>query len=173
MGGQQLPPYGQFGTPQANWAPTAAPRGDLADWGQRALGWLIDWVIVAVPIIILYIFSAVAGTIVFSLIGWLWGLGFGIWFGIQLGQSGSTPGMRVIGLKCVNMKTGQVLGAGMGVVRALLHAVASALCFVPYVVDMLFPLWDPQRQTLADKIVGTVVVRVPSEGFSLVPKSIA
>jgi len=79
--------------------------------------------------------------------------------------------MRVVGLKCVNMKTGQPLGAGMGVLRWLCHVVADVLCVVPYIVDMLFPLWDAQKQTLADKIVGSVVITVPKQPFSLVPPS--
>jgi uncharacterized RDD family membrane protein YckC len=31
---------------------------------------------------------------------------------------------------------------------------------VPWIVDMLFPIWDPMNQTLHDKVSGTVVVRV-------------
>jgi uncharacterized RDD family membrane protein YckC len=77
--------------------------------------------------------------------------------------------MRVAGLKCVKADTGQLLGGGMGFVRALLHWIAAVLCFVPYIVDMLFPLWDAKRQTLADKIISTVVIKVPPTGFSLTP----
>jgi uncharacterized RDD family membrane protein YckC len=123
-----------------------------------------------VPWLILYILTLAAGTIIFQLLGSLWGLVVGIFFAVQLGQSGSTPGMRMAGLKCVNKSTGQVLGGGMGFVRALVHWVLAILCFVPFVVDMLFPLWDAQKQTLADKVLGTVVVTVPKEGFSITPK---
>jgi hypothetical protein len=42
---------------------------------------------------------------------------------------------------------------------------------VPFIIDMLFPLWDSQRQTLADKIMGTVVLKVPPGRFSLTPKT--
>jgi uncharacterized RDD family membrane protein YckC len=42
----------------------------------------------------------------------------------------------------------------MAFVRDIAHIVDSVICFVGY----LFPLWDSKRQTLADKIVGTVVV---------------
>jgi uncharacterized RDD family membrane protein YckC len=43
----------------------------------------------------------------------------------------------------------------MGVVRTIAHIVDSIICYIGW----LFPLWDPKRQTLADKIVKTVVVR--------------
>jgi hypothetical protein len=78
----------------------------------------------------------------------------------------------MVGLKCVKKDTGELLGGGMGFVRALVHWVASALCLIPFVIDMLFPLWDAQKQTLADKIIGTVVLKVPAEGFSITPKSV-
>ena len=170
-GGQQLPPYGQFGSPQANWAPTVFPTGELALWPQRALGWVVDWAIGVVPYIILYILSAATGTIFFSLIGALWALVVAIFLAIQVGQYGSTPGMRLAGLKCVKASTGQTIGGGLGFVRGLIHAVASWLCLVPFIIDMLFPLWDAQRQTLADKIMGTVVLKVPPEGFSITPRT--
>jgi hypothetical protein len=33
------------------------------------------------------------------------------------------------------------------------------LFVVPWVIDMLWPLWDPRNQTLHDKVVNSVVVR--------------
>jgi uncharacterized RDD family membrane protein YckC len=33
-----------------------------------------------------------------------------------------------------------------------------------WLLDMLFPLWDSKKQTLHDKIVGTVVIRVRPTG---------
>ncbi len=126
-----------------------------------------------VPYIVLYIFTVATGSVFFALIGGLWALVVSIWLAIQLGQYGSTPGMRLAGLKCVKEGTGQTLGAGLGFVRGLIHVVASWLCLVPFIVDMLFPLWDVKRQTLADKIMGTVVLKVPVQGFSLTPKTTA
>lgn len=170
-GGQQLPPYGQFGSPQANWSPTPPPQGELALWPQRALGWVVDWAIGAVPDIVLFILGRATGTAFFTVLGGLWALVITVWFAIQLGQYGSTPGMRIAGLKCVKVGTGQTIGGGLGFVRALIHVVAAWLCFVPFIIDMLFPLWDSQRQTLADKIMGTVVLKVPPASFSLTPKN--
>ncbi len=41
-----------------------------------------------------------------------------------------------------------------------LLALTTILLGVVWLVDMLFPLWDKKRQTLHDKIVQTVVLRV-------------
>ncbi len=83
----------------------------------------------------------------------------------QVGETGQSPGMRVVGLKCVQNQTGQVLGFGMGVVRGLANIINSIICYIGW----LFPLWDNQRQTVADKIMSTYVVTVPKQPFSLLP----
>ncbi|MGD0810720.1 MAG: RDD family protein [Acidimicrobiales bacterium] len=175
--GGQPPPYGApqfgapaYGAPQGNYmAPPNIP-GPLAEWPQRAIGWLIDFVFFLVPWIVLWVLTIAAGTILFELLGDLYSLALGIFLAYQLGVSGSTPGMRIAGLKCVKAD-GQVLGGGMGVVRAICHWVASILCFIPFVVDMLFPLWDSQKQTLADKVMKSYVIVVPKQGFSITPPS--
>lgn len=168
--GQGLPSYGQFGGPQANWGSSPAVPGELASWGQRALGWLVDALIVAVPTIVLYAIGDAGKVSGLAVVGVLYGVVMGIWFSVQVGRYGGSPGMRMIGLRCVHKNTGQPVGGGMGFVRGLLHGVAWAVCGVLYIVDMLWPLWDGLRQTLADKIVSTVVIKVPPEPFSLVPR---
>ena len=168
--GQSLPSYSQYGGQQSNWSSGPSVPGELASWGQRALGWLVDAAIVVLPTVVLYAVGAagkVSGLAVIAIIYWVV---MGIWFSVQVGQFGASPGMRMVGLRCVHKNTGQPVGGGMGFVRGLLHAVAWAVCGILYIVDMLWPLWDSLRQTLADKIVSTVVIRVPSEPFSLVPR---
>lgn len=168
--GQSLPSYGDFGGPQPNWANAPALPGELASWGQRALGWIVDALVVAVPTILLYV-AGVAGKVSgLALLGILYGVVMAIWFSVQVGQYGASPGMRMVGLRCVHKSTGQPVGGGMGFLRGLLHGVAWAICGILFIVDMLWPLWDSLRQTLADKIVKTVVIRVPSEPFSFLPR---
>jgi uncharacterized RDD family membrane protein YckC len=112
--------------------------------------------------------SSALGLIV-DLIGYVALLGWQIWLAVQLGTTGATPGMRMIGLRCVGRDTGQPIGAGLGVVRWLAHIVDNIICYIGW----LFPLWDAQRQTLADKIMSTVVVDAPKQAFSLTPPTTA
>ena len=35
----------------------------------------------------------------------------------------------------------------------------AVLFVIPWIIDMLWPLWDDRNQTLHDKVVGTVVLR--------------
>ena len=132
--------------------------------GPRALGWLIDWAITLIALVPFYVLGFVLSNAFIDL-GALVALGIWVWFAIQVGQGGQSPGMRSIGLKCLGQQTGQTIGGGLGVVRAIAHIVDSIICYIGW----LFPLWDKSRQTLADKIMTTVVIRVPSQPFSLTP----
>ena len=71
------------------------------------------------------------------------------------GSTGRTVGKKAVGIRLVGTRTGRPIGALASFVRSLAHAVDMVLCGLGY----LWPLWDSKRQTLADKIMGTVVVR--------------
>jgi uncharacterized RDD family membrane protein YckC len=136
----------------------------LADWGPRALGLLIDWGVSLIVLVPLFVLGAAVNSL-FTVLADLATLAVAIFLAVQVGQTGQSPGMRTIGLRCINQSTGQPIGPGLGVVRAIAHIVDSLICYIGW----LFPLWDRSRQTLADKIMSTVVVRVPSQPFSLMP----
>jgi len=50
----------------------------------------------------------------------------------------------------------------LGYVRAFIRALAPLmwLLIIPGLLDVLWPLWDSKHQTLHDKLVGSVVVRI-------------
>ncbi len=75
------------------------------------------------------------------------------------GRTGYTIGKGVMGIKLIGEQTGQPIGAGMAFLRQLLHFVDSLPCYLGY----LWPLWDPKRQTFADKILSTVVIEQPKD----------
>ena len=144
--------------------------GPLADWATRALGILIDFVLVIaiyvigfIVTIILSIVSSALGSL-FSLVWWLVEIGIWLYLGYLVGLRGYSPGMAIVGIKCVSEETGEIIGGGQGVIRSIAHIVDSLICYVGW----LFPLWDAKRQTLADKIVKTVVLSdQPKQAFSI------
>jgi uncharacterized RDD family membrane protein YckC len=139
------------------------------------VGWLVDWGIGIGIYLALLIIGVIFGTIshglfvLFETLGGLSALGWAVWLAVQIGQTGQSPGMRLTGLKALRKDSGAPLNAGMGVLRWLVHIVLWILCFIPAIADYLWPLWDHERQTLADKAVGSVVIVVPKQGFSLQP----
>ena len=55
---------------------------------------------------------------------------------------------------------GEADAAPIGPGRSFLRQVAHILDALPCYLGYLWPLWDSKRQTFADKIMTTVVVRV-------------
>ena len=80
---------------------------------------------------------------------------FHIWnFGYRQGTTGSGIGKSAMKFRVVSEKAWRPIGFGLSVVRQLVHTVDGAICYLGY----LFPLWDAKRQTIADKIMGTVCI---------------
>jgi len=154
---------------------SGAKRAWLATYGQRLGGWLLDFVLTAfVSALLVSAFGLVHKTTIVGMgssgvthtTSWHTTPG-GIalaaaimlaYGGVLIGVWGQTLGMRLTKIKAVNATTGEPAGLGRAFGRAAIELVFYALLLVPWVLDMLWPLWDKQNQTLHDKIAGTVVV---------------
>jgi uncharacterized RDD family membrane protein YckC len=173
--GKWYPPEQAPGGAATAGAPSAAgvgmsQWGALADWPTRALGILIDFALVVavyvIGFILTIIFSIISSTLgsLFSLVWWLVEVGIWLYLGYLVGLRGYSPGMAIVGIKCVSEETGELIGGGQGVIRSIAHIVDNIICYVGW----LFPLWDAKRQTLADKIMKTVVLSdQPKQAFSI------
>jgi uncharacterized RDD family membrane protein YckC len=83
-------------------------------------------------------------------------LAYTIWnFGIRQGRTGQSIGKGVLGIRLLRDRDGSTLGAGLSFGRYILHILDAIPCGLGY----LWPLWDAKRQTFADKIVSSVVVK--------------
>jgi uncharacterized RDD family membrane protein YckC len=86
-------------------------------------------------------------------------LAYVIWnSGLRQGKTGSSIGKAIMKFKVVGEGTEQPIGFGMSLVRELIYLVAYFVCGIAWLVAVLFPLWDPQRQTLVDKVIKTVAL---------------
>jgi len=127
--------------------PSASP---YANWGQRVLAYLIDIAPIVIIDVVFYRISFLVGLLLsLAALGWTI---YNRWY--QGGVTGQSLGKKVLHLRLVSEETGQPIGMLMAFVRDICHIVDAVICYVGF----LFPLWDAKRQTLADKIVRTVVV---------------
>ncbi|WP_181805502.1 RDD family protein [Streptomyces shenzhenensis] len=142
------PQQGGYGYPQQGYGATPP----YANWGQRFGGTIVDGLVFLVPYI-LVLFSSKAA--VLGLIGGLALLGLAIWQLIMEGRTGQTVGKKALGIRLVKEATGQPIGVGMAFVRRIAHILDSLACYLGW----LWPAWDAKRQTFADKVCGTIVIR--------------
>jgi hypothetical protein len=50
------------------------------------------------------------------------------------------------GVKVVSQQTGELIGAGSGILRTICHVLDSLICYIGW----LLPLWDAKKDTLAE-----------------------
>ncbi|MEV6760736.1 RDD family protein [Streptomyces sp. NPDC051105] len=142
------PQQGGYGYPQQGYGATPP----YANWGQRFLGTLVDGLVFLVPYILVIVGK---NTPVLAAIGGLALLGLAIWQLIMEGRTGQTVGKKALGIRLVKEATGQPIGVGMAFVRRIAHILDSLACYLGW----LWPAWDSKRQTFADKVCGTIVIR--------------
>ena len=163
----------------------AGPAGTvLAGWWQRVVASIIDGLIVAIPSYILMAvlslgtfaastrFDPVTGEISDINVGGFFA-GFFLSFILIIvmaiayrvvlegGARGQTVGKMAMKIRVADVNTGGPIGYGRAFVRWLVASVLWVLLYIPGIIDVLFPLWDPKRQTIHDKAASSIVVTVP------------
>jgi uncharacterized RDD family membrane protein YckC len=153
------------------------PAFDFATWGTRVVAYIIDSLLVAAVMGVIYL---VLGS-VFGLLGGLSRGAEGVMSGgccfflvlfpiasivvgvynrvILVAQRGYSIGMGVMKIKVVD-GNGQLLTQSAAILRLLAQIGLSLLPFGAF-IDLLWPLWDPARQTLHDKAVSSYVINNP------------
>jgi uncharacterized RDD family membrane protein YckC len=168
-------------------ATIAITPGSEALWGARALGFIIDSCLVTALMVVLGIgFTLVSGLIagattvaaatpqeagaavdmfmsqwcaMFAILPVAM-LSIGGYNRVYLvSKRGYSIGQGIMKLKVVD-GSGGLLSLGSAALRFLAQ---FALSFVPLagILDVLWPLWDPRRQTLHDKAIGAFVISDP------------
>ncbi|MFD7069530.1 RDD family protein [Streptomyces sp. NPDC059913] len=152
------PPHGAY--PQGGYGVGVPP---LAHWGRRVGAYLLDGLIILGPMYGMGFIDlarsddpATAEPGAFFAVGVVYTLVMAIFQLYREGSTGQTTGKRVLGISLRREADGGTLGMGMAFVRKLAHIVDSLPCYIGW----FLPLFDSKRQTLADKMCRTVVVKV-------------
>jgi uncharacterized RDD family membrane protein YckC len=160
-----------FGAPGIGQRP-----GPLAGFGARVLSFLIDILAPSIAFAAVWVSAAASapetnyGPFVsaFVIPDILVLITFAVWnSGYRQGTTGQSIGRRVTKTKLVKIETGEPIGFGMALLRQICVAVTLGIGFVTVGIGFLIgllnylrPLWDSKRQTVVDKIVKAVVVRI-------------
>jgi uncharacterized RDD family membrane protein YckC len=155
-----------------------APPPDVryATWGRRALGFLLDFLLMApAPIVFDILFGASVpnnANAPMSLISWVWFwcllasltlfVVYPVWF---IGRRGQTPGMRRMQIRLFQVDREGNLEAPSRQ-RAWGRAATAFACWLliaAWILDYLWPLGDKRHQCIHDKVARTVAVDVREE----------
>jgi uncharacterized RDD family membrane protein YckC len=142
------------------------PQIDLNHWLYRFIAWVIDSIIIGIPVWLIWTFAI--WSIIFSG-GALWLLGFGSWLFLPLlfglievlyfvfldVSWGATIGKRVMGLK-VQMTDGGKVNFGKAFIRNI-SKIYPLFLFLDWIIGLATPGAD-RRQKYSDRMAGTTVV---------------
>jgi uncharacterized RDD family membrane protein YckC len=145
MEGPDIPP------PPGYTSDAPSDSGERASFGRRFVQYVIDAIIIGVP-------SAAIGALLTSNPNGRSGVGVLIllaYFTYLEGSSSQTIGMRVMGLKVVDIRT----GGPIDYTRAFVRSLGRLLATIPCLLGYLWVAWDKEKQGWHDKIATTYVVR--------------
>jgi uncharacterized RDD family membrane protein YckC len=80
-----------------------------------------------------------------------------VYWGHYEGRRGATLGKKALGIEVVRADTGGPIGFGRAVGRMFARLLSGQVLYLGY----LWMLWDDNKQTWHDKIVGSIVVKAP------------
>jgi uncharacterized RDD family membrane protein YckC len=88
---------------------------------------------------------------------WFVAMLLGYWVYFEGSESGQTPGKRVVGIR-VRTTSNERISYGQAFGRNLVARVISLFPIIG-LIDVLWPLWDSEKQCLHDKAASTIVVQ--------------
>jgi uncharacterized RDD family membrane protein YckC len=130
---------------------SGSASGPRANFGQRLVAAIIDGILVGIvgTVIELTVDQTLGGIVSLALgvayYGWLEG-----------SPSGQTVGKHVMGIRVYDLRHGGPIGTGRAIGRYFARIVSAIPCLLGY----FWMLWDKEKQTWHDKLVGSVVVPV-------------
>src|SRR3954470_7297178 len=129
---------------------------------RRALAFLIDLVVLSIPVLLAIVFIFIFGVITLSLGWWLYGLlapACVVWAVVYYGSSIGGPHSATLGMRVMDLQLRTSYGAPGYFVLGAAHAVLFwVLCsfFTPLI--LLVGLFNGRRRLLHDMMLGTVIV---------------
>jgi uncharacterized RDD family membrane protein YckC len=138
---------------------------------RRVLAFIIDAVIIALPMLLATIFIVILGLVTFGLgwlLFWLWSPAAAIWAICYYGFTFGSPASATIGMRVMDLEMRTWYGAPAYFVLGAAHAVVfwiSVSFLTPLI--LLVALFNNRRRLLHDMEVGTIVINNPVRAQAL------
>ena len=130
------------------------PFGPATGWWQRVGATIVDALVLIVPnfIVLAALGSGVGSRLVTVIVQVAYST-------VLLSQRGQTVGNMAVGTRVVDSRSGGNPSVGRALGRSVAPLALFILLVIPLILDLLWPLWDRENQTLHDKMAGTYVIR--------------
>ena len=138
---------------------------------RRVVAFLIDFVVIAVPIVLGAMFIFVFGIVTLGLgwaLYWLLSPGAVIWALVYYGMTFGSPASATIGMRVMDIEMRTWYGSPAYFVLGAVHAIAfwfTVSIFTPFVVLVCF--FNQRRRLLHDILLGTIIINNPVRAQSL------
>jgi uncharacterized RDD family membrane protein YckC len=142
--------------------PVANPELFEGVLARRVVAFLIDFLILSIPVVFVSMFIFVVGIVTFGLGFLIYGLlwpGMVIWAICYYGATLGGPASATIGMRAMDIEMRTWYGAPTYFVLGAVHAVVfwvTVSMITPFV--LLVALFNQRRRCLHDMLVGTVVI---------------
>ena len=138
---------------------------------RRVMAFLIDIMIITLPLIFVAIFIFMFGLVTLGL-GWFLFFFYGpiavIWALIYYGMPFGSPASATVGMRMVDLEMRTWYGTPCYFVLGAVHAIAfwlSVSFLTPFI--LLVALLNDRRRLLHDMLVGTIVINNPARASAL------
>src|SRR6202167_92062 len=156
--------------PQA-YDPAANPELFEGMLARRVVAFVIDLVVIAIPLIIGWTFIFIFGLVTFGLgwaLVWLMSPGSVIWALLYYGVTLGGPASATIGMRAMEIEMRTWYGAPAYFVLGAVHAIVfwiSVSVLTPFI--LLVGLFNVRHRLLHDMLVGAILINNPARADSL------
>jgi uncharacterized RDD family membrane protein YckC len=151
--------------------PTSNPELFEGVLARRVIAFVIDFIIIAVPVVLAAMFIFAFGIVTLGLgwaLYWLLPPACVIWAIVYFGLSLGGPRSATIGMRVMDLEMRTWYGAPAYFVLGAVHAIAfwfSISAFTPFILLVAF--FNERRRLLHDIVLGTVVINNAARAAAL------
>lgn len=140
---------------------------------RRVVAFVIDFLLIAVPVVLAAMFIFVFGIVTLGLgwaLYWLLPPGSVLWALVYFGLGVGGPRSATLGMRVMDLEMRTWYGAPAYFVLGAVHAIAfwiSVSALTPFV--LLVPFFNRRKRLLHDILLGTVIINNPARAAALRP----
>jgi uncharacterized RDD family membrane protein YckC len=151
--------------------PAANPELFEGVLARRVVAFLIDVIVIAIPLIAGWMFIFVFGLVTLGFgwaLFWLMSPGSVLWALVYYGMTLGSPASATLGMRAMEIEMRTWYGAPAYFVLGAVHAVVfwiSISMFTPFI--LLVGFFNARHRLLHDMLVGTILINKPSRAAAL------